>query len=62
MSDFKKNDTTIGDVLSDHFGVTNFREARERRNDAAEKSASSRCMLPTALRLRHLRCLQETRP
>lgn len=37
MSDFKKNDTTIGDVLSDHFGVTNFREARERRNDAAEK-------------------------
>lgn len=32
-----RNDTTIGDVLRDHFGVTNIREARERRNDTLEK-------------------------
>lgn len=32
-----RNDTTIGDVLKDHFGVNNFREARERRNSVLEK-------------------------
>ena len=33
----KKNDTTVGDVLKDHFGVNNFREARERRNSVLEQ-------------------------
>ena len=32
-----RNDTTIGDVLKDHFGVNNIREARERRNSTLEK-------------------------
>ena len=33
----KKNDTTVGDVLKDHFGVNNIREARERRNSVLEQ-------------------------
>ena len=32
-----RNDTTIGDVLKDHFGVNNFREAREKRNSVLEQ-------------------------
>ena len=33
----RKNDTTVGDVLKDHFGVNNIREARERRNSILEQ-------------------------
>ena len=32
-----RNDTTVGDVLKDHFGVNNIREARERRNSVLEQ-------------------------
>lgn len=32
-----RNDTNLGDVLKDHFGVNNIREAKERRNSTLEK-------------------------
>ena len=32
-----RNDTTIGDVLKDHFGVSNIQQRREMKNDSLEK-------------------------
>lgn len=37
MANFKKDDTNIGDILKDHFGVTNFQNRRALKNDTLEQ-------------------------